>query len=436
MVEEVNPYLRGGRVENHLGKTTPSSSDRDSNLDLPVLGSRAQHDKRVSQLRHRGGECLNKMLQVVYNPQDDDRVRAVSCPHYCLYQPLEFNSLVQDFHKTVIDCNYLILDSYGGRESQTQHSRTWTKQFLHQLQGEISTHFSHGLDKTPEFYKGFIRLTKVTKAQPMVWKIISLNKSLDESRSGSSKTIITSMRDISVPTSNGNMCSSPFFGCRMAGRIVKLWMHNRVAANPTWSHYVDTFYHFMWTPSKSVKLFTKRAKIGSYAYKHPNNTVVYTDPQILKGDKPSTMSDVYSFGITLWQLLARVNVQPLYSSLMEHVKSGDLEPAAIFRTSLPRLQEHQLALLGRINTRMVSPNHGRGWGMRWLKPQQRMCENARLVFVRRLTPCSMRHRLSLERIVNLHNLWKSLVASSCIVVVLSEPLNEIRFRASRQVERN
>nr|CAD7263597.1 unnamed protein product [Timema shepardi] len=55
-LEEVNPNLRGGRVENHLGKTTPSSPDRDSNLDLPVLGGRAQHDKRVSQIRHRGGE--------------------------------------------------------------------------------------------------------------------------------------------------------------------------------------------------------------------------------------------------------------------------------------------------------------------------------------------------------------------------------------------
>nr|CAD7424774.1 unnamed protein product [Timema monikensis] len=31
------------------------SPDRDSNLDLPVLSSRAQHDKRVSQLRHLGG---------------------------------------------------------------------------------------------------------------------------------------------------------------------------------------------------------------------------------------------------------------------------------------------------------------------------------------------------------------------------------------------
>nr|CAD7403199.1 unnamed protein product [Timema cristinae] len=54
-LEEVNPHLRGGRVENHLGKPPPSSPDRDSNLGLPVLSSRAQHDKRVNQLRHRGG---------------------------------------------------------------------------------------------------------------------------------------------------------------------------------------------------------------------------------------------------------------------------------------------------------------------------------------------------------------------------------------------
>nr|CAD7197004.1 unnamed protein product [Timema douglasi] len=61
-LEEVNPHLRGGRVENHLGKTTPSSPDRDSNLDLPVLSSRAQH-KRVSQLRHRGGFHGGQPLQ-------------------------------------------------------------------------------------------------------------------------------------------------------------------------------------------------------------------------------------------------------------------------------------------------------------------------------------------------------------------------------------
>nr|CAD7423069.1 unnamed protein product [Timema monikensis] len=47
MFPDVNPHLRGGRVENHLGKTTPSSPDRDLNLDLPVLSSRAQHDKRM-----------------------------------------------------------------------------------------------------------------------------------------------------------------------------------------------------------------------------------------------------------------------------------------------------------------------------------------------------------------------------------------------------
>ncbi|CAG2055706.1 unnamed protein product [Timema podura] len=49
-LEEVNPHLRAGRVENHLGK-----ADLDLNLDLPVLGGLAQHDWRVSQLRHRGG---------------------------------------------------------------------------------------------------------------------------------------------------------------------------------------------------------------------------------------------------------------------------------------------------------------------------------------------------------------------------------------------
>nr|CAD7402740.1 unnamed protein product [Timema poppensis] len=42
--EEVNPNLRGGRVENYLGKITPSSPERDLNLDLPIIGSPAQHE--------------------------------------------------------------------------------------------------------------------------------------------------------------------------------------------------------------------------------------------------------------------------------------------------------------------------------------------------------------------------------------------------------
>nr|CAD7574447.1 unnamed protein product [Timema californicum] len=59
-LEEVNLHLRGVRVENYLGKTTRSSPDRDSSLDLPVLSSRAQHNKRVSQLRHRCGPCRSE----------------------------------------------------------------------------------------------------------------------------------------------------------------------------------------------------------------------------------------------------------------------------------------------------------------------------------------------------------------------------------------
>nr|CAD7611740.1 unnamed protein product [Timema genevievae] len=46
-LKEVNLHLCGGRVENHLGKTTPSSPDRDSNIDLLVLGSLAQHETSV-----------------------------------------------------------------------------------------------------------------------------------------------------------------------------------------------------------------------------------------------------------------------------------------------------------------------------------------------------------------------------------------------------
>nr|CAD7392225.1 unnamed protein product [Timema cristinae] len=75
-LEEVNPHLRGGRVENHVGKTTPSSPNRDSNLDLPVLGGRAQHVKRVSQLRHRGDkDCLNKrVLRLQFNQLSQGRI--------------------------------------------------------------------------------------------------------------------------------------------------------------------------------------------------------------------------------------------------------------------------------------------------------------------------------------------------------------------------
>nr|CAD7412526.1 unnamed protein product [Timema poppensis] len=38
----MNPHSRGRRVENHLEKATPSSPERESSLDPPVLGSLAQ----------------------------------------------------------------------------------------------------------------------------------------------------------------------------------------------------------------------------------------------------------------------------------------------------------------------------------------------------------------------------------------------------------
>nr|CAD7432172.1 unnamed protein product [Timema monikensis] len=70
-LEEVKPHLCGGRVENHVGKTTPSSPDRDSNLNLPVLSSQAQHDERVSQLRHRGGSLPTTSVR---NPHSRNRL--------------------------------------------------------------------------------------------------------------------------------------------------------------------------------------------------------------------------------------------------------------------------------------------------------------------------------------------------------------------------
>nr|CAD7199704.1 unnamed protein product [Timema douglasi] len=59
-------------------KNHPSSPDRDSNLDLPVLSSRAQHNKRVSQLRHRGGtmeeadSLLDLLLRHQIETEDSD----------------------------------------------------------------------------------------------------------------------------------------------------------------------------------------------------------------------------------------------------------------------------------------------------------------------------------------------------------------------------
>nr|CAD7265668.1 unnamed protein product [Timema shepardi] len=78
-LEEVNPHLRGRRVENHLGKTTPSSPDRDSNLDLPVLSSRAQHDKRCEPTLLP--EPNHVMLNHLYALSIKDGVMVLSATH-------------------------------------------------------------------------------------------------------------------------------------------------------------------------------------------------------------------------------------------------------------------------------------------------------------------------------------------------------------------
>nr|CAD7456367.1 unnamed protein product [Timema tahoe] len=82
--KEVNPHFRGGRVEIHLGKTTPSSPDRDSKLDLLVLGGLAQHDWRVSQLRHRGGYLREKQGGVMNLPSALRRVVVFTALYHAL----------------------------------------------------------------------------------------------------------------------------------------------------------------------------------------------------------------------------------------------------------------------------------------------------------------------------------------------------------------
>nr|CAD7202534.1 unnamed protein product [Timema douglasi] len=55
-LEEVNPHFRGGRVENHLRKKPPPVHPTEIRTSIsPFSAVELQHDKRVSQLRHRGG---------------------------------------------------------------------------------------------------------------------------------------------------------------------------------------------------------------------------------------------------------------------------------------------------------------------------------------------------------------------------------------------
>ncbi|GFG34602.1 hypothetical protein Cfor_01933 [Coptotermes formosanus] len=61
------------------------------------------------------------------------------------------------------------------------------------------------------------------------------------------------------------------------------------------------------------------------------NTVMYTDPHILQGKLPSEKSDIYSFGITCWQLLSREIPYEGYTlhTIIYKVGSGRLRPKLI-----------------------------------------------------------------------------------------------------------
>nr|CAD7205196.1 unnamed protein product [Timema douglasi] len=120
-LEEVNPHLRGGRVENHSGKTTPSSPDRDSNLDLPVLSSQAaQHDKRVltaqskTALVHKTSvNCSNFDLNFPYPFfifGEKIRTRAVSCKQMTMVTPI--NLLLFGSRKVEFVDNVVRLDGW------------------------------------------------------------------------------------------------------------------------------------------------------------------------------------------------------------------------------------------------------------------------------------------------------------------------------------
>nr|CAD7405859.1 unnamed protein product [Timema cristinae] len=83
-LEEVNPHLRVGRVQNHLGKTTPSSPNRDSNLKLPVLGSRAQHDKRSGREHITGTVVTSSAYPGQMGTEWERTYHRYSCNKLCL----------------------------------------------------------------------------------------------------------------------------------------------------------------------------------------------------------------------------------------------------------------------------------------------------------------------------------------------------------------
>nr|CAD7454965.1 unnamed protein product [Timema tahoe] len=70
--KEVYPHLCGGRVENHFGKTTLGTPDRDSNFDLSVVGSLVQHERDA--LDHAAAESEEMQHLHLELEEKDQRV--------------------------------------------------------------------------------------------------------------------------------------------------------------------------------------------------------------------------------------------------------------------------------------------------------------------------------------------------------------------------
>nr|CAD7412048.1 unnamed protein product [Timema cristinae] len=68
--EEVYQHSRGGRVKKHLGKTTLSTPDRDSNPDLPVTGSLVYCESDA--LDHAATEAANALVVLSSTAEDGE----------------------------------------------------------------------------------------------------------------------------------------------------------------------------------------------------------------------------------------------------------------------------------------------------------------------------------------------------------------------------
>nr|CAD7575465.1 unnamed protein product [Timema californicum] len=174
-LEEVNPHFRGGRVENHLGKTTPSSPDRDSNLYLPVLSGRAQHNKHVSQLRHRGGKNHPQFTRLRFEPRSPSPQQSSSTRqaqsrtkitfHRFFYEFIFKQNRAREVHRVVIEIGFqrtqFEAESMTDQEVQDEAGNSQPKCGMY-LQA-----FCNGLSQTLEPYRDdLVELEKKALADP------------------------------------------------------------------------------------------------------------------------------------------------------------------------------------------------------------------------------------------------------------------------------